>query len=225
MCVWWSGENDIWNVSFRTYMMDQIPTQDFNSYQKKHIRFKKNKVKYPMEWAFAIFSWQIIMIFISVWVLVNILPWDVLGQTQAFSATSSFINELFNRYSRVPPPLQYSQLDEQFAVIGLFGIAYLIFVVFKTKYLPIVNENASPWTAPKLCLASGFLFLLAMFFLTTNLSPGIDSMTEESYQKWVTDYSSRTHWENTGRYVLYIYSMGCSLTFCIASLKSIINRK
>lgn len=184
----------------------------------------KNKVKYPMEWAFAIFSWQIIMIFISVWVLVNILPWDVLGQTQALSTISSFINELFNRYSWVPPPLRYSQLDEQFAVIGLFAITYLFFVVAKTKYLPIVNENASPWTAPKICLSSGFLFLLAMFFLTADLGPGVERMTEESYQKWITDYSSRTRWELTGRYVLYIYSMGCSLTFCIASFKSTINQ-
>lgn len=205
-------------------MMGQIPTEDFNTYLKKHIGFKKSKVKYPMEWAFAIFSWQIIMIFISVWVLVNILPWDDLGQTQALSTISYFINELFNRYSRVPPPLRYSQLDEQFAVIGLFAITYLVFVVFRTKYLPIVKENASPWTAPKLCLASGFLFFIGMFFLTANLSPGIESMTEESYQKWVTDYSSRTRWELTGRYVLYIYSMGCSLSFCIASFKSTLNQ-
>lgn len=205
-------------------MTDQIPTQDLNSYPKKYTGLKKNKVKYPMEWAFAIFSWQIIMIFISVWILVSILPWDVWGQTQALSTISSFINELFNRYSRVPPSLQYSQLDEQFAVIGLFAITYLVFVVFRTKYLPIVKENASPWTAPKLCLASGFMFFLGMFFLTADLSPGIESMTEESYQKWVTDYSSRTPWELTGSYVLYIYSMGCSLTFCIASFKSTLNQ-
>ena len=178
---------------------------------------------YPLKWAVAIFSWQILAVFVGFWILVNILPWNAIGQIPGYSGLTSFMNDLIPRYMHIPPDYRYSGLEEQFTAINVMGGIYLVFIALKTGNMPIRNKNAPWWTFPSLVISIGIVFAFFIFFLMVEPST-IATMSNEEISKWYEESYPPSSWKFTFKVISYWYAIGITSTLTIAAFRTSTNQ-
>ena len=179
---------------------------------------------YKWDWASAVWSWHIVAIFVGFWILVNILPWNAIGQIPGYSDLSQWMNDFMPRYKGLPPGFRYIGLEEQFAFINVFGLIWLAYILFKTDNFPITRKEAPWWTAPVLCFFSAFMFIFFIFFLVVEPSD-ISVMSDVEIAEWYAQKAPPSQWKYTLYLIFYWYAgMGAMLVFTIASFRTSISQ-
>ena len=168
---------------------------------------------YPTKWAVAIFSWLNLGIFVGGWVLVNILPWEAIGQLPGYSDLSYWMNDLFPILAKIPEEYIYSELEEQLTAINLFGLIYLLFTLLKTGDFPIPNKEVPWWSAPSVWLGSTVLFLLFVLLFTSE--GGVSDSARES---WAA--RSNSEWRTTFQFFLYWWATVLFFGLMIAGFRT-----
>ncbi len=171
---------------------------------------------YPLKWAVAIFSWQILAVFVGFWILVNILPWNAIGQIPGYSNLTYWVNEIIPLHGKIPEEFRYSGLQEQITAINFFGFIYLFFVLLKTGNFP--TKSYTPWwSPPALCFGGALLFSIVVISL---MSEG--SISEAARKSWGT--KNTNEWRTTLEFISYWYGIGIILVCMVAGFRTTVGQ-
>lgn len=168
---------------------------------------------YKWGWASAVFSWKIVGIFVGFWILLNILPWQTIGQIPGYSELGDWVNKLIPQLEKIPAEYRYDGLKEQLTIINFLGLVYLVFCLITTGNIYRLKSN--PWWSP---VVSGSLWTL-LFLLAV---VGHVSWGEVTNSPWNDQNTSE--WRMTLEFVFIWYGTGMIFVFMISSFRTSVSQ-
>ncbi len=164
---------------------------------------------YKWDWASAVFSWKIVGLFIGFWILLNILPWQTIGQLPGYSDLTYWVNKLIPQLEKIPAEYRYAGLKEQLTIINFLGLLYLVYCLIKTGNMYRLKSN--PWWSPP---ATCFFATLVFFICVV----GYVSWGEVKDSPW--NVGNTSEWRMTLEFVFMWYGSGMIFVFMISSFRT-----
>lgn len=177
---------------------------------------------YKWDWASAVFSWKIVGLFIGFWILLNILPWQTIGQLPGYSDLTYWVNKLIPQLEKIPAEYRYPGLKEQLTIINFLGLLYLVFCLIKTGNMHIV-KTAPWWTVPLGCLGSAVLFLIMVVnYVSWGEATTPSPWNSQNTIEWRLTLQFVFMWYGTG--LIFVFMLGYSRTF-FTQIYNLLRRK